>query len=73
MRRAAERFTTVAPARPDADEGWAVTHHSFSFGEHYDPDRVGLGVRHRDLGPRLRERVAALLHDAGHVVAPVGA
>ena len=43
MRRAAERFTTVAPARPDADEGWAVTQHSFSFGEHYDPDRVGVG------------------------------
>jgi len=43
VRRAAERFTTVAPARPDADEGWAVTQHSFSFGEHYDPDRVGVG------------------------------
>ncbi len=43
MRRSADRFTTVAPARPDAAEGWAVTHHSFSFGEHYDPDNVGFG------------------------------
>lgn len=43
MRRAADRFTTVAPARPDAAEGWATTHHSFSFGEHYDPDLVGFG------------------------------
>ena len=41
MRRSADRFTTVAPARPDADEGWAVTRHSFSFGEHYDPDNIG--------------------------------
>ena len=44
MRRAADRFTTVAPARPDGvAEGWATTHHSFSFGEHYDPANVGFG------------------------------
>ena len=44
VRRSADRFTTVAPARPDgAAEGWATTRHSFSFGEHYDPDRVGVG------------------------------
>ena len=43
MRRSADRFTTVAPARPDAAAGWAVTRHSFSFGEHYDPDNVGFG------------------------------
>ena len=41
MRRSADRFTTVAPARPDAAEGWATTRHSFSFGEHYDPDNIG--------------------------------
>ncbi|GAA3556504.1 pirin family protein [Microlunatus spumicola] len=41
VRRSGDRFLTVAPARPDAAEGWAVTHHSFSFGEHYDPDNVG--------------------------------
>ena len=43
MRRSAERFTTVAPARADAAEGWAQTRHSFSFGQHYDPDLVGFG------------------------------
>jgi redox-sensitive bicupin YhaK (pirin superfamily) len=43
VRRAADRFTTVAPARPDAAAGWAETHHSFSFGEHYDPENVGFG------------------------------
>jgi redox-sensitive bicupin YhaK (pirin superfamily) len=43
VRRAADRFTTVAPARPDVPAGWAVTHHSFSFGEHYDPENVGFG------------------------------
>ena len=43
VRRAADRFLTVAPARPDAAEGWATTSHSFSFGEHYDPDNVGFG------------------------------
>lgn len=43
VRRSSDRFTTVAPARPDAVEGWAVTRHSFSFGEHYDPDLVGFG------------------------------
>ena len=41
LRRSADRFTTVAPARPDAAEGWSTTRHSFSFGEHYDPDNVG--------------------------------
>ena len=44
MRRSADRFLTVAPARPDAEAGWAVTRHSFSFGEHYDPDVVGFGA-----------------------------
>ena len=24
--------------------GWARTRHSFSFGEHYDPDNVGFGT-----------------------------
>ena len=43
MRRSDERFLTVAPARDDAAEGWARTRHSFSFGEHYDPDDVGFG------------------------------
>ncbi len=43
VRRAADRFTTVAPARTEAAEGWAVTHHSFSFGDHYDPANVGVG------------------------------
>jgi quercetin 2,3-dioxygenase len=43
VRRSDERFLTVAPARPDAEEGWAVTRHSFSFGEHYDPGNVGFG------------------------------
>ena len=43
MGRSADRFLTVAPARPDAAEGWAVTRHSFSFGEHYDPENVGFG------------------------------
>ncbi|MBB3327617.1 pirin family protein [Microlunatus antarcticus] len=43
VRRSADRFATVAPATPDAAEGWALTRHSFSFGEHYDPDRVGFG------------------------------
>jgi quercetin 2,3-dioxygenase len=43
VRRSADRFTTVAPARPDAAEGWATTRHSFSFGEHYDPENVGFG------------------------------
>lgn len=43
MRRSADRFTTVAPARPDAAEGWATTRHSFSFGDHYDPGNVGFG------------------------------
>jgi redox-sensitive bicupin YhaK (pirin superfamily) len=43
VRRSADRFTTVAPARPGAAAGWAATHHSFSFGEHYDPDNVGFG------------------------------
>ncbi|SEQ69128.1 hypothetical protein SAMN05421756_10566 [Microlunatus flavus] len=43
MRRSADRFLTVAPARPDADAGWAETRHSFSFGEHYDPEDVGFG------------------------------
>lgn len=43
MRRSADRFSTVAPAGPGADEGWATTRHSFSFGEHYDPDNVGFG------------------------------
>ncbi|HEY0237161.1 MAG TPA: pirin family protein [Friedmanniella sp.] len=43
VRRSADRFTTVAPARADAVEGWAVTQHSFSFGEHYDPENVGFG------------------------------
>jgi len=43
VRRSADRFTTVAPAQPDAAEGWARTRHSFSFGEHYDPDLVGFG------------------------------
>ena len=41
MRRSGDRFETVAPARPDAAAGWAMTRHSFSFGEHYDPDDVG--------------------------------
>jgi redox-sensitive bicupin YhaK (pirin superfamily) len=44
VRRSADRFLTVAPARPDAAEGWAVTRHSFSFGEHYDPDNIGFGT-----------------------------
>ncbi len=43
VRRSDDRFVTVAPAGPDAAEGWAVTRHSFSFGEHYDPDDVGFG------------------------------
>jgi redox-sensitive bicupin YhaK (pirin superfamily) len=43
VRRSGDRFLTVAPARPDAAEGWAQTRHSFSFGEHYDPDNVGFG------------------------------
>ena len=43
VRRSADGFTTVAPARPDAAEGWATTRHSFSFGEHYDPENVGFG------------------------------
>lgn len=43
MRRSDDRFLTVAPARDDAGEGWARTRHSFSFGEHYDPDDVGFG------------------------------
>ena len=43
MRRSGDRFLTVAPARADAAEGWARTRHSFSFGEHYEPDNVGFG------------------------------
>ncbi|MGI3781623.1 MAG: pirin family protein [Janthinobacterium lividum] len=43
VRRAGDRFLTVAPARPDAPEGWARTWHSFSFGEHYDPENIGFG------------------------------
>ena len=43
VRRSGDRFLTVAPAGPDAAEGWATTRHSFSFGEHYDPDNVGFG------------------------------
>ena len=43
VRRSEDRFLTVAPAREDAGAGWAVTRHSFSFGEHYDPDDVGFG------------------------------
>ncbi|MGI3784620.1 MAG: pirin family protein [Janthinobacterium lividum] len=44
VRRSADRFTTVAPARTDeVAEGWTTTRHSFSFGEHYDPERVGFG------------------------------
>lgn len=43
VHRSADRFLTVAPARPDAAEGWARTRHSFSFGEHYDPENVGFG------------------------------
>jgi redox-sensitive bicupin YhaK (pirin superfamily) len=42
VRRAAERFTTVGDG--------TVTHHSFSFGRHYDPGNVGFGalVAHND-------------------------
>jgi quercetin 2,3-dioxygenase len=42
VRRAAERFRT----RTDGTDTW----HSFSFGEHYDPDNVGLGplLAHND-------------------------
>jgi hypothetical protein len=36
VRRAADRFTTST--------GWRTTRHSFSFGEHYDPDNVGFAV-----------------------------
>jgi redox-sensitive bicupin YhaK (pirin superfamily) len=43
VRRSGDRFLTVAPARTDAAEGWAQTRHSFSFGEHYDPDLIGFG------------------------------
>lgn len=35
VRRAGERFVTSAPGRTS----W----HAFSFGEHYDPDRIGFG------------------------------
>jgi hypothetical protein len=35
VRRAEERFVTSAPGRTS----W----HAFSFGEHYDPDRIGFG------------------------------
>jgi redox-sensitive bicupin YhaK (pirin superfamily) len=35
VRRAGERFVTSAPGR--------TTWHVFSFGEHYDPDRIGFG------------------------------
>jgi redox-sensitive bicupin YhaK (pirin superfamily) len=44
VRRSADRFLTVAPARPDTAAGWATTRHSFSFGEHYDPDNIGFGT-----------------------------
>jgi redox-sensitive bicupin YhaK (pirin superfamily) len=44
VRRSGDRFLTVAPARPDAAEGWAQTRHSFSFGEHYDPENIGFGA-----------------------------
>jgi len=44
VRRSGDRFLTVAPARPDAAEGWAHTRHSFSFGEHYDPENIGFGA-----------------------------
>ena len=42
VRRAADRPTTIAPG--------VTTHHSFSFGIHYDPGNVGLGplVVHND-------------------------
>jgi hypothetical protein len=36
IRRASARFVDRAPGR--------VTHHSFSFGEHYDPEWVGFGA-----------------------------
>lgn len=36
IRRASSRFVTTAPGR--------VTHHSFSFGSHYDPGNVGFGL-----------------------------
>lgn len=35
IRRGSARFVTKAPGRS--------THHSFSFGEHYDPERLGFG------------------------------
>lgn len=43
VRRAGERFHTVAGTGPGA-AGWARTWHSFSFGDHYDPDLVGFGA-----------------------------
>ena len=35
LRRAEQRFLTRT--------NWAETHHSFSFGEHYDPSNVSFG------------------------------
>lgn len=35
LRRARLRFLTTAD--------WAETHHSFSFGEHYDPGNISFG------------------------------
>ena len=36
VRRAADRFAT--------DIGWLNSHHSFSFGHHYDPRNTGHGL-----------------------------
>ena len=33
-----------AQSRGFADHGWLQTHHTFSFGQYYDRDRMGFGV-----------------------------
>lgn len=34
---------TRSDERMHSDLGWLDSHHSFSFGEHYDPERMGFG------------------------------